>query len=172
MPYSRNQTVSYDSDPVINERIRRAVRYGQTRWAEIWMSALAVAFGIPLALPDKLFVYRVFSIVAEVWNEQFLGWVCIIFGVIRLIALWVNGRRGRETSAIRTFGCIGGFFFWAHLSVAFWLTAPPIPTYALLTVVFALAELHASSHAASDMAAEDTFGFRRRERARRASIAG
>jgi hypothetical protein len=25
----------YDPDPANNERIRRAVRYGQTRWAEI-----------------------------------------------------------------------------------------------------------------------------------------
>ncbi|ABY28777.1 hypothetical protein Mext_0355 [Methylorubrum extorquens PA1] len=27
----------YDPDPANNERIRRAVRYGQTRWAEIWL---------------------------------------------------------------------------------------------------------------------------------------
>ncbi|CAO4145564.1 hypothetical protein [Methylorubrum extorquens] len=40
----------YDPDPAINERIQRAVRYGQTRWAEIWLSLIAgVSFQAPLA---------------------------------------------------------------------------------------------------------------------------
>ena len=162
----------YDPDPAINERIRRAVRYGQTRWSEVWLSTIAVGFGIPLALPDRLFVYPIFAVVARHWNEYALGWCCITFGMIRLVALYVNGRKGRQTSAIRTAGCIGGSFVWSYLAVCFYLTSPPIPTYAFLAAIFAAAELHSSGHAASDMAAEDTFGIRKRERSRRAAVPG
>ncbi|WP_210247069.1 hypothetical protein [Methylorubrum extorquens] len=45
-----------------------------------------------------------------------------------MVALWVNGRRGRETSLIRTLGRLGGFVFWLAIALGFVLTAPPITT--------------------------------------------
>ncbi|MBB2964731.1 terminase large subunit domain-containing protein [Methylobacterium sp. R2-1] len=92
------------------------------------------------------------------------GALCLFFGMVRLLALWVNGRRGRETSLIRTLGCLGGFAFWLAIALGFLLTAPPITTGVAVYTVLALAELHASGRAASDMAAEDTFGLRARRR--------
>lgn len=154
----------YDPDPAINERIRRAVRYGQTRWAEIWLSLIAVAVGLVLIGPTETFSTSSFRVIASVISETTAGGLCLVFGSIRLAALWVNGRRGRETSIIRMFGCLGGFFFWLAIAIGFGLTAPPLTTGVAVYTILAFAELHASGRAASDMAAEDTFGFRARRR--------
>lgn len=154
----------YDPDPAINERIRRAVRYGQTRWAEVWLSLAAVGFGLILLYPEPTFAMPNFRIIALFVTEREGGAASLAFGLIRLGALWVNGRRGRETSLIRTLGCIGGFFFWGAIALGFLLAMPPLSTGVAIYAVFAAAELHSSGKAASDMAAEDTFGFRKRRR--------
>lgn len=154
----------YDPDPAINERIRRAVRYGQTRWAEIWLSLIAVGVGLILVGPTDTFSAPSFRVIASVISETTAGSLCLVFGSIRLAALWVNGRRGRETSLIRTIGCMGGFFFWIAIAAGFALAAPPVTTGVAVYTILAFAELHASGRAASDMAAEDTFGFRARRR--------
>ncbi|WP_244573349.1 hypothetical protein [Methylorubrum populi] len=154
----------YDPDPDINDRIRRAVRYGQTRWAEIWLSLIAVGVGLVLIAPTETFSNESFRVIATVISEWKAGALCLFFGSVRLLALWVNGRRGRETSLIRTLGCLGGFAFWLAIALGFLLTAPPISTGVAVYTILALAELHASGRAASDMAAEDTFGFRARRR--------
>lgn len=155
----------YDPDPVIDARIRRAVRYGQTRWAEIWLSMIAVGVGLVLVGPTETFSNNSFRVIASVVSERTAGGLCLFFGLMRLGALWVNGRRGRETSLIRTFGCLGGFVFWLAIALGFLLTAPPITTGVAVYTILAIAELHASGRAAGDMAAEDTFGIRKRRRA-------
>ena len=154
----------YDPDPAINERIHRAVRYGQTRWAEIWLSLIAVAVGLVLVAPTNTFGNESFRVIASVISKWKAGALCLFFGSVRLLALWVNGRRGRETSLIRPLGCLGGFVFWLAIALGFLLTAPPITTGVAVYTILAFAELHASGRAASDMAAEDTFGFRARRR--------
>lgn len=154
----------YDADPEINERIRRAVRYGQTRWAEIWLSWIAVGVGLVLLGPTNTFSAPSFRAIASVVSETTAGSLCVFFGGVRLVALWVNGRRGRETSLIRTFGCLGGFAFWLAIAIGFLMAAPPVVTGVAVYAILAIAELHSSGRAASDMAAEDTFGFRARRR--------
>ncbi|WP_336488265.1 hypothetical protein [Methylobacterium nigriterrae] len=154
----------YDPDPVINERIRRAVRYGQTRWAEIWLSWIAVGVGLVLLGPTDTFSNPSFRVIASVVDEKVAGGLCAFFGAVRLLALWINGLRGRETSLIRTLGCLGGFFFWLAIAIGFLMAAPPVVTGVAVYAILALAELHASGRAASDMAAEDTFGLRSRRR--------
>ncbi len=156
--------IVYDPDPAINERIRRAVRYGQTRWAEIWNALIAVGVGGILLGPTETFSSPQFRMIASVIDERTAGGLCVFFGTLRLVALWVNGRRGRETSIIRTFGCIGGFFFWLAVSAGMLLAMPPLSTGVAVYAILALSELHASGRAASDMAAEDTFGIRKRRR--------
>lgn len=155
----------YDDDPVIDAKIRRAVRYGQTRWAEIWLSLIAVGVGLVLVGPTDTFSNDSFRVIASVIGERTAGGLCLFFGCARLAALWVNGRRGRETSLIRTFGCLGGFAFWAAIALGFALAAPPLTTGVAVYSILAIAELHASGRAAGDMAAEDTFGIRKRRRA-------
>lgn len=162
----------YDPDPEINERIRRAVRYGQTRWAEIWMSVTAVLFGVALLAPENTFETPQYAVIRMIVPEEMAGAFCLFFGGVRIVALIVNGRRGRETSLIRMLGCVGGFFFWSAMALGFALVMPPISLGFIASFVFSLSELHASSHAASDMAAEDTFGFRSRRRRNGASHAG
>jgi hypothetical protein len=155
----------YDPDPVIDARIRRAVRYGQTRWAEIWFSVIMCVVGITCLLPWQTFVGPQYRIITTFVNEGQAGAIALACGAARIAALWINGRRGRETSLIRTFGCLGGFIFWAAMAFGFAMAFPPLSLSAGVYIVFAIAELHSSGRAAGDMAAEDTFGFRKRRRA-------
>ncbi|GJD71444.1 hypothetical protein MMMDOFMJ_4403 [Methylobacterium gnaphalii] len=87
------------------------MRYGQTRWAEIWLSLIAVGVGLVLVAPTNTFSNESFRVIASVISEWKAGALCLFFDSVRLIALWVNGRRGRETSLIRTLGCLAGFVF-------------------------------------------------------------
>ena len=121
---------------------------------------IAVAVGLVLVAPTNTFGNESFRVIASVISEWKAGALCLFFGSVRLLALRINGRRGRETSLIRTLGCLGGLVFWLAIALGFLLTAPPITTGVAVYTILALAELHASGRAASDMAAEDTFGFR------------
>ncbi|OAS18964.1 hypothetical protein A5481_25340 [Methylobacterium platani] len=123
-----------------------------------------VTFGAVLLYPEPTFVGPAWRVIAALVTEQQAGVISITFGVVRLTALWVNGRRGRETSLLRTVGCVAGFFFWAALSIGFAAAFPPLSTGIAVYGVLAIAELHSSGRAASDMAAEDTFGLRKRRR--------
>lgn len=161
MPF---QARVYDPDPDINARIARAVRYGQTRWAEIWLSVVAVLFGAALVSPEQTFDIPPYEVIKHFVSEDFAGGLCLFFGTVRIVALIINGRRGRETSLVRTVGCMGGFAFWSAMTLGFALAMPPISLGFIASLVFSISELHSSSHAASDMAAEDTFGFRKRRR--------
>ena len=164
-PWHDGTMLHYDPDPVLNERIRRAVRYGQTRWAEVWLSAIMVTVGAVILSPAATFVGPQWRVIASFVTEAQAGTISIVVGSARLAALIINGRRGRETSFIRTIGCMGGFAFWLALFVGFALAYPPANIGIALFSVFAIAELHSSGRAASDMAAEDTFGLRKRRRA-------
>lgn len=144
----------YDPDPAINERIRRAVRYGQTRWAEVWNSVTMVAVGGVLLYPEPTFVGPQWRVIAAMVTETTAGSIALAAGAARLI---INGRRGRETSFVRMLGCVGGFFFWLACSIGFVLAVPPLNLGLVLFTILAISELHSSGRAASDMAAEDTF---------------
>ena len=155
----------YDPDPAVDARIRRAVRYGQTRWAEIWFSVIMCVVGVTCLLPWPTFVGPQYRIITSHVTETTAGFISLTVGAARITALWINGRRGRETSFIRTLGCLGGFVFWLAMAGGFALAFPPLSLSAGIYTIFAIAELHSSSRAAGDMAAEDTFGFRKRRRA-------
>ncbi|ACL58428.1 hypothetical protein [Methylobacterium nodulans] len=164
-PWHHRAMIQYDPDPVINERIRRAVRYGQTRWAEVWLSLIMVTLGGVLLLPEPTFVGPEWRVIASCVTERTAGTISVAVGGARILALWINGRRGRETSLIRTIGCMSGFAFWLATAAGFAAAYPPLSTGIAVYGVLALAELHSSGRAASDMAAEDTFGLRKRRRA-------
>lgn len=154
----------YDPDPAIDARIRRAVRYGQTRWAEIWFSVIMWVVGLTCLMPWPTFVGPQYRIITSYVSEPTAGLIALAVGTARITALYINGRRGRETSFIRTIGCLLGFIFWLAMAAGFALAFPPLSLSAGIYTVFAVAELHSSGRAAGDMAAEDTFGFRKRRR--------
>ncbi len=155
----------YDPDPAIDARIRRAVRYGQTRWAEIWFSVIMWVVGLTCLMPWPTFVGPQYRIITSYVSETTAGVIALAVGTARITALYINGRRGRETSFVRTLGCLSGFLFWLAMALGFALAFPPLSLSAGIYSVFAIAELHSSGRAAGDMAAEDTFGFRKRRRA-------
>lgn len=153
----------YTGDPAIDALIARHIRYGQTRWAEVWCSIIMLAFGVFLLTPVPTFSAPGYSVISRFVYEGTAGGIALAVGAARVAALIINGRKGRQTSLVRTLGCMGGFVFWLALAIGFAWSAPPLPALALAVCpVLAVAELHSSSRAASDMAAEDTFGLRRR----------
>lgn len=153
----------FTGDLATDALIARHIRYGQTRWAEVWCSCAMLAFGVLLLVPIPTFSVPGYRIIAHYVTETEAGSIALTVGAARVLALIINGRRGRETSLVRTLGCMGGFAFWLALAIGFAWSAPPLPALALAVCpVLAVAELHSSGRAASDMAAEDTFGLRRR----------
>lgn len=161
----------YHSDPDIDALIRQELRYGQTRWAEVWMAVVMVAVGFVLLAEGDTFSSPSFRVISQFVTEEQSAWIAIVSGSCRLVALKINGDH-TKTPIIRTLGCIAGFLFWSALTLGFWLTAPPYPTGIAVYGVLAVAELHASGRAARDAYAQDSLGTRqrRRERERTANL--
>lgn len=150
--------------PAVGRHIDRELRYGQTRWSEIWLACVMALFGACLLASGDTFSLPSYRIIGAFISEDATGAAAVATGAARLAALWYNGRY-RRSPIVRVAGCAGGFLFYTALAVGFALTAPPLPT-GLVFAVFASAELHASSRAARDMVALDSLGVRRRRRAR------
>lgn len=141
-----------------------ALRYGQTRWTEVWLACVMTLFGAVLLASDETFSLPSYRVLRAYVGEDFAGATAVIVGVSRLAALWYNGRR-RRSPIVRVLGCAGGFLFYTALTVGFVLSAPPLST-GLIYGVLAAAELHSSSRSARDAVAYDSLGVRRRRRVR------
>ena len=131
-------------------------RYGQTRWAEIWLASVMTAYGAALIGAAKTSHLATDPVVWTVVGEDAAGLVAVIVGCARLVALWYNGSRQRSP-LVRAAGCAAGFLLYAALAVGLLLSAPLLPT-GLVYGILAVAELHASSHAARDAVAYDSLG--------------
>lgn len=148
-------------------RLARAVRYGETRWTEVWLACVMTLFGAVLLSAGDTFSLPSYRVVRAYVSEDVAGAIAVAVGTARLVALWFNGRR-RRSPLIRVLGCGGGFLFYTALTAGFILSAPPIST-GLTYAVLALAELHSSSRSARDAVAYDSLGTRRRRRLRPAA---
>lgn len=144
--------------------LRRELRYGQTRWTEVWLACVMTLFGAVLLFSGDTFSLPSYRVIRAYVGEDLAGLVAVATGTARLVALWYNGRR-RRTPLVRVVGCAIGFLFYTALTVGFVLSAPPLPT-GLIYAVLAVAELHSSSRSARDAVAYDSLGVRRRRRGR------
>ncbi|MGA0599022.1 hypothetical protein [Enterovirga sp. CN4-39] len=157
-------------NPAIARYLERELRYGQTRWAEVWLACIMAVFGAVLLAPGDTFGLPSFRIIDDIVREDVAGLVGVGTGIIRLIAIWYNGNR-RKSPIVRVLGCLSGFFFWLALTIGFVLTYPPLST-GLIYGVLAIAELHSSSRAARDMGILDSLGVRERRRDRERLASG
>lgn len=150
--------------PSASRIIERELRYGHTRWAEIWLACVMTVFGAVLLSAGETFSSPSYRVIRLFVSEDVAGSVALSVGAIRLAALWYNGRM-RRSPLVRTAASAGGFLFYTALTAGFLMSAPPLST-GLVYGVFAIAELHASSRSARDAVAYDSLGIRRRRRER------
>ena len=143
--------------------ISRELRYGQTRWAEVWLACIMTVFGIGLLLPGETFSMPSYRIIRDVVREDVAGWGAATVGTARLVALWYNGSR-RRSPIVRLVGCSGGFLFYGALAMGFVVAMPHVNPLGLMFFVLAVAELHSSGRSARDVSVLDSLGIRRRRR--------
>ena len=156
---------SLAASPVVtDDDVARALRYGQTRWTEVWLACVMALYGAVLLSAGDTFSLASYRVIRAFVREDVAGGLAVAVGAARLLALWYNGRR-RRSPLVRVLGCAAGFLFYVALTVGFALSGPPYPT-GLIYGVLAVAELHASSRSARDAVAYDSLGVRRRRRAR------
>lgn len=163
-------TKTYTGNPKLDEIILRELRYGQTRWTEVWLACIMVAIGITLLNDDDTFSLPSWRFIALYVSEGVAGTTSFLVGLVRLGVIWRNGRSPRGTPIIRIAGCAGGFLFFSALAIGFFMTPGPITIGVGLFSVLAFAELHASGRAARDAFAYDSFRTRERRRARERSV--
>lgn len=152
----------FTGDLAMDAIIAREIRFGQTRWAEVWCSFIMLGVGLVLLAPIETFSSPGYRVVSQFVTEVQAGSLATVVGLARLTALYINGRRGRPTSSVRMVGCMMGFAFWTAMTIGFALAIPPLPLAIGVYPVLAFAELHSSRRAAGDMAAENVFGLRKR----------
>jgi peptidoglycan/LPS O-acetylase OafA/YrhL len=151
-------------DPALDALLERELRYGQTRWTEIWLACVMTAFGAVLLGAGETFSLPPYRVIRLYVAEDVAGAGALAIGAARLAALWYNGRR-RRSPLVRVAGCAAGFLFYAAMAIGFLLAGPPLPV-GLVFGVLAVAELHGSSRSARDAVAYDSLGVRRRRRDR------
>lgn len=154
----------FAADPSICELVQREMRYGHTRWAEIWLACVMTVYGGVLLVSGETFSLPSYRVIRAFVSEDVAGLVAFLAGAARLLALWYNGRL-RRSPLIRVAGSAGGFLFYTALTAGFILSAPPLST-GLIYGVLAIAELHSSGRSARDAVAYDSLGVRKRRRAR------
>ncbi|TDR88968.1 hypothetical protein [Enterovirga rhinocerotis] len=148
------------ADPVLAAQIESELRYGQTRWAEVWLACIMTAYGILLLSAGETFSAPRYAVIRSFVGEETAGTIAVACGCARLAALWYNGARQRSP-LVRLLGCSAGFLFYAALTAGFLLAGPPLST-GLIYGVLAVAELHSSSRSARDVSVLDSLGIRAR----------
>lgn len=145
----------------------RRIRYAQTRWTEVWLALIMTGWGALLLYPDPVLVGAPYQAFARWVSEPAVGLVLLPVGAMRLVALWINGRR-RETPLARLVGCQVGFLVWVAVTAGFAATVPPLNTALAVYPVLAAAELHSAWRCGSDIIAVDSLRLLARLRRREA----
>jgi len=164
-----SMTRRFTGDPSLDAQIEREIRYGSTRWAEVWLAAIMVGVGLGLLEPTSVFGQPTWRLISARVSEDVAGWISLLTGLVRLTVLYLNGnhRFTRDRGPlIRCVACIGGGLFFGALALGFALVGSQEPSGVLkyIFAVLALAEVHASGRAAQDMFAADSLGLRARGR--------
>jgi hypothetical protein len=84
------------------------------RLVEWMLSSYMVLWGIALLLPFETFQGNAYRALAQIAPENVWGVFSFSVGVMRMLALWVNGSH-RATPALRMVGAIGGVCWWISL---------------------------------------------------------
>ena len=125
--------------------------YTQARMTEWLLASLMVAWGVAVALPGETLGLSGFRLLVLIAPEPVWAAVSIAIGVMRMAALWVNGR-WRRSPLLRAGGAAWGIGWWLGLAWLLWAGAEPGTTPSALAFypVFVAFEAHSVVRGAGD----------------------
>ncbi len=148
---SMTETPAY-AGPGIWIRIRH--RFGP-RMMEWFMAGHMMLFGGVLLYPTETFNQPSFWAFRDlVPSENFLGWLMLLIGCLRIIGLVINGARKNVTPQIRQFSAGIGCVIWTGISYGF-ASSDVVSTWLAIYPLFAVGELVNIHRAARDQGGRD-----------------
>jgi len=133
--------------PGIWIRIRH--RFGP-RMPEWFMAGHMILFGYVLLLPSQTFNQPAFMSFRElVSSENFLGWLMLLIGCVRIVGLVINGARKNVIPQIRQYSAALGCMIWTGIVYGF-ASSDVLSTWLAIYPLFALCELVNIHRAARD----------------------
>jgi len=94
-------------------------KYFRTRAIEWMLALVTLLWGIILLSPGTQFNSAAYRELSAWADETVWGWFCLILGLARLLALFVNGAL-RYSPIIRSSIAGVSFNFWIAVSLGFW----------------------------------------------------
>lgn len=132
-------------------RFARTFRERAPEWV---LAFIQTGWGATMLMPGETFDRPFFKPLAALAAENTWGSVVFLTGVIRLMALYINGSR-QETPSVRQACSMVGMLFWALLTMGAatleWRT-PAVFNYAGLFVLEAIMFQYAGRDAARNLA--------------------
>lgn len=126
------------SGPGLWVRVRH--RFGP-RMMEWFYAGHLMFFGAVLLLPAQTFNQPAFHAFTRlVPSEDFLGWLMLMIGCLRIVGLVVNGSREKVTPQIRQFSAGVGCMIWTGISYGF-ASSDVASTWLAIYPLFAVGEL-------------------------------
>lgn len=120
--------------------VRIQHRFGP-RMMEWFMAGHMILFGCILLLPTQTFNQPAFMAFTQlVPSEDFLGWVMLMIGCLRIIGLVINGARQKVTPQIRQFSAGVGCMIWTGICYGF-ASSDVVSTWLAIYPLFAVGEL-------------------------------
>ena len=120
------------------------------RAIEYLLAAITFMWGVQLHRMGDTFSSPVFVELARIANESVWAWYCIIVGMVRLVALIINGAAPTGTPTIRAIFALFGAIFWLQVSLAFWSNANPGSTALAVYPLLCLADVYSCLRASGD----------------------
>lgn len=128
--------------------IRVKHRFGPRMTEWIW-AVIMTAWGFSLLLPERLFDQPAFAFFRMFFEEDTLGWLMVIVGLLRIIGLVINGARKNVTPWIRVFSAGVGFLVFGGINYCF-ASSGVISTWIAIYPMLAAVELLNAYRAAHD----------------------
>lgn len=135
--------------------IRVKHRFGP-RMTEWFLAGHMLIFGYVLLLPSQTFNQPAFQAFRQLvpsfgWlsSEDFLGWIMLLVGLLRIIGLVINGARKNVTPQIRQFSAGVGCLIWSGICYGF-ASSDVVSTWLAIYPLFFVGELVNINRAARD----------------------
>ncbi|MFG1465281.1 hypothetical protein V5F77_20565 [Xanthobacter sp. DSM 24535] len=130
--------------------IRHHFRARATEWM---LSGVMLLWGALLLRPGQAFSQPAYSELARIASEEWWGWICLITGAVRLVALIINGAM-RPSPHLRAGLAFLSSYFWFELSLGFLLAGGYGTALAVYPLAFVF-DLFNAAMAAGDAGASD-----------------
>lgn len=129
--------------------IRIQHRFGP-RMTEWFMATHTAVWGLVLLLPDRVFDQPAWTGFRQIFrDEDVLGWIMVVLGLLRLAGLVVNGARKDVTPHIRQVSAGIGCVIWVGITYGY-ASSNVVSTWLAIYPLFAVGELVNIHRAARD----------------------